>query len=92
MNIGKILDQNLTSNFKNEVKLQENEKIFCIKTTSKKIVHYSAVYCVNLAWSRFRVFELLKIKSVKCFLTPNTWKQIGSTCKVNIHEVGHFKH
>ena len=30
-----------------------------------KIVHYSAIYCVNFSRTGFRLFELFTIKSVK---------------------------
>ena len=65
--IGLDFDQNLKANFKNNIKLRCNEYEFGNKTTPIKIVHYSAIHCVNLSGIGFRLLGLLKTISVTCF-------------------------
>ena len=54
---------------KNNNKLWNIEHCFCSKITSNKIVHYSAIFTVNLSKIRCRHFELhvFMIKSVQFF-------------------------
>ena len=59
-------DQHLRAIFKNKYKCN-NELWFCIKTTSNKIVHYSAICTVHMSKLSFRVFELL-IHGQKSFM------------------------
>ena len=60
-----VFDQFLQANLKNNDKLWNNEHKSCSKTIPYKIVHYSAIYCVNLCRISFRRFELFTIKRVK---------------------------
>ena len=58
-------DLNVKAIFKNNDKLWNNGLWLCIKTTPNKIVHYSAIFTVNINKLSFRLFELFTIKSVK---------------------------
>ena len=70
--IGLVFDQILKANFKINEKLWNNAHKSCNKTIPNKIVHYSAMYCVNLSRITLRLFELFTIKSVKHCLFFNT--------------------
>ena len=67
LHIGLVLDQILKANFKINEKLWNNAHKSCNKTIPIKIVHYSAMYCVNLSRITLRLFELFTIKSVNFF-------------------------
>ena len=65
---GLKFDQNLKPYFKINLRFNETDLCFHIQITLNKIVHYSAITHINYSFTGWTVFELLMIKSGKCFL------------------------